>query len=104
MTKAIAEARFQSTPQTGRNGANTGGASPGELALISPQHGRAKLEELGWKIEERTNHLLARLEHRQILLFYDGRVVFKDPTIRARYQLDAQWLKVTTAVWPDVQI
>jgi hypothetical protein len=30
-------------------------------------------------------------------------VIFKDPTIRARYQFDDEWLKIIRFVWPDVQ-
>ena len=61
-----------------------------------------RLRELGWSVEARECYLLARLEHRQILLFNDGRIVFKDPTIRGRHQYDREWLKVTAFMWPDL--
>jgi hypothetical protein len=72
--------------------------------MIAPDLGRATLEKLGWTIEERKSHLLARLEHRQIVIYKDGRVEFRDPTIRARYQLDADWLRVSANIWPDVRL
>lgn len=62
------------------------------------------LQELGWSVECRGCYWLAQREHRRIELFRDGRVVFKDPTIRARYQLDDEWLNVIRFVWPDVQL
>ncbi len=76
----------------------------GDPVMIAPEKGRVTLEELGWTVEERANHLLARLEHRQIVIYKDGRVEFKDPTIRARYQLDADWLRVSANIWPDVRL
>jgi hypothetical protein len=72
--------------------------------MISPQVGRIKLEELGWVVEEKSGHLVAKMEHRRILLYRDGRVEFRDPTIRARYQMDAVWLRASQAVWPDVRL
>ena len=61
-----------------------------------------RLRELGWSVEARECYRLARLEHRQILLFNDGRIVFKDPTIRGRHQYDREWLEVTAFMWPDL--
>lgn len=61
-----------------------------------------RLRELGWSVEARDCYRLARLDHRQILLFDDGRIVFKDPTIRGRHQYDSEWLKVSAFIWPDV--
>jgi hypothetical protein len=72
--------------------------------MIAQQVGREKLVQLGWNVEDRAHHVVARLEHRQILIFDDGRVIFKDPTIRARYQLDDKWLQVSSSIWPDVPI
>jgi hypothetical protein len=63
----------------------------------------ADLRSLGWIVESRGCYWLARHGHRRIQLFEDGRVIFKDPTIRARYQLDDEWLKVIRFVWPNVQ-
>ena len=62
----------------------------------------SRLRELGWSVEARDCYRLARLDHRQILLFNDGRIVFKDPTIRGRHQYDREWLNVTAFMWPDV--
>jgi len=61
------------------------------------------LREMGWNVECRGCYWLARHEHRRIELFRDGRVIFKDPTITAVYQLDDEWLKVIRFVWPNVQ-
>ena len=69
-------------------------AAPGQVS---------DLRNLGWIVESRGCYWLARHGHRRIELFEDGRVVFKDPTIRARYQLDDEWLKVIRYVWPNVQ-
>lgn len=71
--------------------------------MDSPQIGRVKLEALGWTVEERTGHLVARLEHRKIMMFEDGRVEFRDPTIRARYEMDAEWLQASRVMWPTVR-
>ena len=61
------------------------------------------LREMGWDVDCRGCYWLARHEHRRIELFRDGRVIFKDPTITALYQLDDEWLKVISFVWPNVQ-
>ena len=61
-----------------------------------------RLRRMGWSVESRDCYRLARLEHRQILVFNDGRIVFKDPTIRGRHQYDGEWLKVTAFLWPDL--
>ena len=61
------------------------------------------LREMGWDVECRGCYWLVRNEHRRIELFRDGRVIFKDPTITALYQLDDEWLKVIRFVWPNVQ-
>ena len=60
-----------------------------------------RLRQLGWSVEEQGSYRLARLGQRQILLFNDGRIVFKDPTITGRHQCDSEWLRVTTFMWPD---
>jgi len=76
----------------------------GSPASRSSSFVKAKLErlsKLGWSVEVRECYRLARLQHRQILLFNDGRIVFKDPTIRGRHQYDGEWLKVTAFLWPD---
>lgn len=60
-----------------------------------------RLWSLGWGVEDHDGYRLARLHHRQIVLFNDGRVVFKDPTISGRHECDVEWLKVTAFMWPD---
>ena len=70
-------------------------------ALEPAQLGR--LREMGWSVECRGCFWLCSREHRRIELFRDGRVIFKDPTITARYQLDDEWLEVIRFVWPNVQ-
>ena len=62
-----------------------------------------ELRALGWDVECRGCFWLAVREHRRIEIFRDGRVVFKDPSIKARYQLDDEWLQVIRFVWPNVQ-
>lgn len=86
-------------------GAMRGTSRFGRLAPRSAARTEARLcrlRELGWSIEARECYRLARLGHRQILLFDDGRIVFKDPTIRGRHQYDREWLKVTAFMWPDL--
>jgi len=61
------------------------------------------LRNMGWTIEPRGCYWLARRAHRRIEIYRDGRAIFKDPTIRARYQFDDEWLSVIRVVWPDVQ-
>jgi hypothetical protein len=39
--------------------------------------------------------------HRRIQLFLDGRVVLLDPTIKARYQVDEDWLAAIRIVGAD---
>ena len=51
-----------------------------------------RLEDRGWITEPRMTYWIARRDHRRIELFLDGRVVFKDPTIRARFECDDEWL------------
>lgn len=58
---------------------------------------------MGWTIECRGCYWLAQRAHRRVEVYRDGRVIFKDPTIRARYQFDDEWLNVIRFVWPDVQ-
>jgi hypothetical protein len=80
----------------------------GSFGLLEPRSTASsdaqlnRLRELGWSVEARECYRLARLAHRQILLFDDGRIIFKDPTIRGRHQYDGEWLKVSAFIWPDV--
>ena len=86
--------------------AEAGAPPPEHLGVVPPEETPARLEplrELGWTVECRGCYWLAKRGHRRIELFRDGRVVFKDPTIRARYQFDDEWLNVIRFVWPDVQ-
>jgi hypothetical protein len=81
-------------------------ADVGQLASQSCADEPAHLETLrtlGWTVELRNSYWLASRGHRRIELYRDGRVIFKDPTIRARYQFDDEWLKIIRFVWPDVQ-
>ena len=86
--------------------ANVSDATRDQQASTPPRAEPARLEtlrNLGWAVEARGCYWLVRRGHRQIELFQDGRVIFKDPTIRARYQLDDECLKVIRFVWPTVQ-
>jgi hypothetical protein len=81
-------------------------AAVGQLATQSRADEPAHLETLrtlGWTVERRSCYWLASRGHRRIELYRDGRVIFKDPTIRARNQFDDEWLKIIRFVWPDVQ-
>jgi len=60
-----------------------------------------RLEEQGWTAEPRLTYWIARRGHRRIELFLDGRVVFKDPTIRARSECDDEWLAAMRIVRAD---
>ena len=60
-----------------------------------------RLQGLGWSVEDQGVYRHCRLEHRTILIFNDGRIVFKDPTITGRHQCDVEWLKVSAFMWPD---
>jgi hypothetical protein len=60
-----------------------------------------RLEEKGWIAEPRLTYWIARRGHRRIELFLDGRVVFKDPTIRARSECDDEWLAAMRIVRAD---
>jgi hypothetical protein len=61
----------------------------------------ARLQGLGWTVEDQGVYRHCRLDHRTILIFNDGRIVFKDPTISGRHQCDVEWLKVSAFMWPD---
>jgi hypothetical protein len=89
---------------TARYGAPLRPSRRGGPAMRPASELTAKLERLhglGWTVEDHGVYRHCRLEHRTILVFNDGRIVFKDPTITGRHQWDVEWLKVSAFMWPD---
>lgn len=61
----------------------------------------ARLTAMGWEGRLHDCYWLMQRGHRRIQLFLDGRVVLLDPTIRARYQFDEDWLAAIRIVGAD---
>lgn len=61
----------------------------------------ALLTAKGWEAHRHDCYWLMQRGHRRIQLFLDGRVVLLDPTIRARYQFDDDWLEAIRIVGAD---
>jgi hypothetical protein len=61
----------------------------------------ALLTDMGWEGRRVDCYWLMQRGHRRIQLFLDGRVVLLDPTIKARYQFDEDWLAAIRIVGAD---